>query len=92
LRFRADGNLSAQFKITGVRARGSVDGHLDLIYTNSGLHYSAGLEFDGSVQVWNALFQRWDTIGSVSNIGLGISNDRLTLSAQGYSFSMDLPH
>jgi hypothetical protein len=90
-RFHADGDLTAQFKLSPYRARGTVEGSLDLIYGNGGLQYDADLSFDGQVDWYDGIIDhRWEKQFDLS-AGIGLSNDTLTLHTSVEDFELTLP-
>lgn len=92
MEFDIDLNCGAKFSIPGVKAEGTVTGHLRVATDASGhvTYDAASLSFSGGVYVYDPLFQHWNKLASAS-ASIGLSGNRLSFSACGYGFSLDLP-
>ncbi|HEY2784767.1 MAG TPA: hypothetical protein VGJ05_07295 [Fimbriiglobus sp.] len=90
--FDLDLNCAAKASIPGIKAEGTLTGHLKMTTDNMGhITYDvASLHFSGSVSVYDPLFQQWNKLGSVSAT-ITLNGNHLTFDAFGYGFSIDLP-
>jgi len=89
----ADLDVDVKLSIPGFKITGKVGGILKMIrQANGSVFYSGSPKVtDGAMYVWNAIGQKWNKLGSLDNVGFGLSGNKLTLKAFGHTFSMNLP-
>jgi hypothetical protein len=73
--FSASGEMDARLSIPGVRVDVDLRGHLDLIYTPSGLDFDAGFSADFDLEVYAPVFGWQDVVEFGGDIS--VNNDRL---------------
>lgn len=85
-------NCQSRLSLSGVKAEGTMTGHLKVIVDSAGhVTYDVGsLGFVGGVYTYNPFTHGWNKVASVS-AAVSLNGKHLSFSANGYGFSLDLP-